>query len=146
MKKLCTALMLCLISIASFANFSVFYCFGTRYSEGDCVPKSYNWEEFREVEWSMMSDAENIVLNMDNDVRMVYRINRKYTDTNTGVTTFFVTDMLQGLDMKLYYYLNEACTKYFHESNQMTQVYELDINDYTNRRTISVLFFEPQKK
>jgi len=140
MKKSILALMLCFVSIFSFGAFSAFYCFGTYYSEGECVAKSFDFEKFRSVEWSLLSDAENIVLNMDNGQSMMFKINKKNVDSNTGVTTFYVTEMQSGMEMKLYYYLNEPATKYLKENGRDVLVYEMDINRYVDRMTISVLF------
>ncbi len=139
MKKLFFALMLCFVSITCSAYVSSLYAFGALKSTGECVPKSYNWENFNSVEWGLLSDNDKMVLMMGKETQLMFMISREYTDTKNGVKVFEAVEGQTGAACKLYYYLNEAATKEFSKEGVEKCIYELDIYDYMNRTIISVL-------
>lgn len=141
MKKICIALMLCFVSITCFAAFSTKYVFGALKSDGDYIPKSFNYEDFKSVDWVLLWDHEKIVLTMGDD-QMIFMITRVPDDTQKGVRVMYATEALTASDVKLYFYLNEGATKYFKDEGKDIPIYELDINDYMSRTCISVLLID----
>lgn len=145
MKKIMVALMLCLVSITGSAYVSTMYAFGALKSAGECVPKSYDWETFNSVEWALLSGNDQMVLTLGENSQLMFLISKEYTDTKSGVKVFDAVEGQTGSACKLYYYLNEAATKEFSKEGEEKQIYELDIYDYMNRTTISVLLMHIKK-
>ena len=137
MKKLLSALMLCLVSIVCFAG-SVNKVFGAYFSEGDFTPNNLDFGQFDFVEWTLLSDDTHIVLSTDNG-QLIFNISRETVDTNSGIKVWYAKEVQRNEDFKIYFYKSEEGTKFIRENDIDGVVYEMDFNDYMDRGTISVL-------
>jgi len=139
MRKCIVALMLCFVSIVSFAGFSNSTCIGFHFVDGEFQPKSVKFDKFNEVKGTLMSNSESIVLSLSGS-QLYYTVTKKRDDAQSGITTFDATDSMSGEKVKIYLYLNEEATKAFKEAGADYKIFEIDINRYMNRETMCVLF------